>query len=412
MQWIMVEGGCLVRLGSTLVKGKGHFARECRSPKDSRRNGVAEPQRRIVRVKTSTSNDLVSQCDGMRSYDWSYQAEEEPANFSLMAFSSLSSSSDTELSPTKPAQDLSHPNRPIAPIIENWPVETSIPAATPTSASPKSASSGKRRNRKACFVCKSVDHLIKDCDYHAKKMAQPSPRNYAHRGTHKQYASLTHLNPPKHMVTQPRHAHPIVTKSKSPIRRHITRSQSPKTSNSPPRVTAIQAPVVSAAQGMQGKWGNLQYALKDKGVIDSGCSWHMTENMSYLSDFKELNGRYVTSGGNPKGGKISRKGKIKTCKLDFDDVYFVNELKFNLFSVSQMCDKKNSVLFTDTKCLVLSPDVRLPDKSQVLLRVPGENNVYNVNLKNIVPSGDLTYLFAKATIYESVTPPNWVAAEY
>nr|GFA34561.1 ribonuclease H-like domain-containing protein [Tanacetum cinerariifolium] len=85
--------------------------------------------------------------------------------------------------------------------------------------------------------------------------------------------------------------------------------------------------------------------------------------MSYLSDFEELNGRYVAFGGNPKGGKISDKGKTRTGKLDFDDVYFVNELKFNLFSVSQMCDKKNSVLFTDTECLVLSPEFKLPDKT-------------------------------------------------
>nr|GEW37734.1 hypothetical protein [Tanacetum cinerariifolium] len=99
--------------------------------------------------------------------------------------------------------------------------------------------------------------------------------------------------------------------------------------------------------------------------------------------------------GNPKGGKISGKGKIKRGKLDFKDVYFVKELQFNLFSVSQMCDKKNSVLFTDTECLVLSSDFKLPDESQVLL------NMYNVNLKNIVPSGDLTCLFAKATIDES-----------
>nr|GEV15427.1 hypothetical protein [Tanacetum cinerariifolium] len=74
--------------------GKGHFARECRSPKDSRRNGAAEPQRRNIPVETSTSNALVSQCDGVKSYDWSFQAEEEPANYSLMAFSSSSSSSD------------------------------------------------------------------------------------------------------------------------------------------------------------------------------------------------------------------------------------------------------------------------------------------------------------------------------
>nr|GEU86971.1 hypothetical protein [Tanacetum cinerariifolium] len=147
--------------------------------------------------------------------------------------------------------------------------------------------------------------------------------------------------------------------------------------------------------------GNPQYALKDKGVIDSGCSRHMTGNMSHLSDFQELNGGYVTFGGNPKGGKISGKGKIKTGKLDFKDVYFVKELKFNLFSVLQMCDKKNKVLFTDSECLVLSPNFKLPDESQVLLRVPKENNMYNVNLKDIIPSGDLTCLFARATNDES-----------
>nr|GEU86815.1 hypothetical protein [Tanacetum cinerariifolium] len=53
---------------------KGHFARECRSPKDSRRTAVSEPQRNVP-VETSTSNALVSQCDGTRTYDWSYQAE-------------------------------------------------------------------------------------------------------------------------------------------------------------------------------------------------------------------------------------------------------------------------------------------------------------------------------------------------
>nr|GEZ10068.1 ribonuclease H-like domain-containing protein [Tanacetum cinerariifolium] len=147
--------------------------------------------------------------------------------------------------------------------------------------------------------------------------------------------------------------------------------------------------------------GNLQHALKDKGVIDSRCLRHTTWNMSYLSDFKEINGGYVAFGGNPKGGKISGKGKIRTGKLDFDDVYFVKEHKLNLFSVSQMYDKKNNVLFTDTECLILSHEFKLPDENQMLLRVPRENNMYNVDLKNIVPSGDLTFLFAKATLDES-----------
>nr|GEW30670.1 putative ribonuclease H-like domain-containing protein [Tanacetum cinerariifolium] len=231
---------------------------------------------------------------------------------------------NVQLSPTKPEQDLSHTNRSIAPIIEDWVsnsenesetkapqivpsfvqsseqvktprhfvqhVKTSIPAATPKPASPKSASSGKRRIRKACFVCKSADHLIKDYDYHAKKMAQPTTRNHTHRGNHKQYAQMPHHNPQKHMVTQLRHVKPIVTKTHSPIRRYITRSPSLKTSNLPPIVTAVKTPVVSAAQG------NPQHALKDKGVIDSGCSRHMTGNMSYLSDFEELNGGYVAFG--------------------------------------------------------------------------------------------------------------------
>nr|GEX84304.1 hypothetical protein [Tanacetum cinerariifolium] len=333
---------------------------------------------------------------------------------------------DVQLSPTKPEQALSHTTRPSAPIIKDWVSNSEDESETKASHKSKSTSSGKRRNRKTCFVCKSVDHLIKDYNYHAKKMAQTTQRNYAHRGIHKQYASLTHKQSQKHlvptavltqskpvlntavrpvsatvpqiMVTQPIYAHQVVTKSKSPIRRNITRSPSSKTSNLPPRVTAAQAPV-----------GNPQYALRDKGVIDSGCSRHMTGNISYLSNFEELNGGYVAFGGNPKDDKITGKGKIKTGKLDFEDVYFVKELMFNLFSVSQMCDKKNSVLFTDTECLVLSSDFKLLDESQVLLRVPRENNMYNVNLKNIVPSGDLTCLFEKATINEYNLWHFWLA---
>ncbi|GJT76252.1 ribonuclease H-like domain-containing protein [Tanacetum coccineum] len=66
-----------------------------------------------------------------------------------------------------------------------------------------------------------------------------------------------------------------------------------------------------------------------------------------------------------------------------------------------MCDKKNKVLFTDTECLVLSPDFKLPDENQVLLRVPRQNNMYSFNLENIVPSGGLACLIAKATVDES-----------
>nr|GEZ38795.1 hypothetical protein [Tanacetum cinerariifolium] len=375
----------------------------------------SEPQRSKVPLETATSNALVSQCNGVGSYDWSFQADEEPTNYAFMAFSSSSSSSKNKLSPTKPDNDLSHTHRPSAPIIEDWVsdsedeyetktqqnvprfvlpteqvksprpsvqhVETSIPSATSKTAISKPTSNGKRKNRKACFVCKSLDHLIKDLT-----KSKLVPINAAR---------LVTIVVPKINVTRPRHDKPVVTKPNSPPKRHINCSPSLKASNIPPKVTAVKALMVNAAKG------NPQHALKDKGVIDSGCSRHVTGNMSYLSNFEELNEGYVAFDGNPKGGKISKKGKIRTEKLDFDDVYFVKELKSNLFSVSQMCDKKNSVIFTDTECLVLSSEFKLPDENLVLLSVPRENNMYNVNLKNIVPSGDLTCLFAKATLDES-----------
>nr|GEU77897.1 retrovirus-related Pol polyprotein from transposon TNT 1-94 [Tanacetum cinerariifolium] len=384
---------------SICTASKGHFARECRSPKDTRRNGAAEPQRRIILVETSTSNALVSQCDGvgtnqaMGIMQFLHLTQEHLCHPSLTFFNNAPNDVETDhpafnvkLSPTKPAQDLSHTNRPSTPIIEDWVsdsedesatntphnvpsfvqptaqvkslrpsvqhVETSIPPATHKLAIPKLTSNGKRRNRKACFVCKNLDHLIKDCNYHAKKMTSS-------------YCC------PNIRVTRPRQATSIVTKSKSPPRRHINcclgklgmETKMPNFRPSFSQHKCINNP----------KKGNPQHALKDKGVIDNECSRHMTGNMSYLSDFEKLNGGYVAFKG----------------------------VKFNLFSVSQMCDKKNSVLFTDTICLVLSLEFKLPDENQVLLRVPRENNMYNVNLKTIVPSGDLTCLFVKATIDES-----------
>nr|GEW91674.1 ribonuclease H-like domain-containing protein [Tanacetum cinerariifolium] len=167
---------------------------------------------------------------------------------------------------------------------------------------------------------------------------------------------LTAARPVNAAVSQPHVARPrpvknIVTKSHSPPRRTINRRPYPKPSTFPQKVTTAKA--------LQ---GNLHHTLQDKGVIDSGCSKYMTENMSYLSNFESINEGYVAFGGNPKGSKITGKGKIRTGKLDFDDVYFVKELN-NLFSVSQMRDKKNNVLFTDTECIVLSSDFKLPDES-------------------------------------------------
>ncbi|GJU17916.1 putative ribonuclease H-like domain-containing protein [Tanacetum coccineum] len=121
------------------------------------------------------------------------------------------------------------------------------------------------------------------------------------------------------------------------------------------------------------KRGNPQQALKNKGIFDSGCSRHMTGNKDFLIDYQDIDGGFVAFGGSARGGKITGKGKIRT----------------------------DNVLFTKTECLVLSPDFKLLDASQVLLRVPRQSNMYSFDLKNVVPSGDLTCLFVKATIDES-----------
>nr|GEW73156.1 hypothetical protein [Tanacetum cinerariifolium] len=136
----------------------------------------------------------------------------------------------------------------------------------------------------------------------------------------------------------------------------------------------------------------------DKGYWDNGCSRHVTGNMSYLSDYELYDGGYVSFG--QGGGKIIGKGIIKTGKLEFKNVYFVKDLKYNLFSVSQICDNKNSVLFNDSECIVLGRDFKLKDDTNVLLRTPRQHNMYSIDLNNIVPHKDLNCLVVKASVDE------------
>ncbi|GJV27862.1 putative ribonuclease H-like domain-containing protein [Tanacetum coccineum] len=284
---------------------------------------------------------------------------------------------------------------------------------------------------KACFECVSFNHLIKDCGLYKKKMVQKHVWNNTMRVNHQNSARISQPHPKRNFVprvvlmryglktlntarqnkavpvntayTKPtvKSARPVkyvYNTAHSHVRRPFNKFAPKQNSHVNKSFNTVKGNVTIAGQRAV---SNPEHDLQDKGVVDSGCSRHMTGNKSYLTDFEEFDGGFVAFGGNAKGGKITGKGKIRTGKLDFEDVYFVKELKFNLFSVSQMCDKKNSVLFTDTECVVLSSDFKLPDESQVLLRVPRKNNMYSVDLKNIVPLGVLTCLFAKATIDES-----------
>lgn len=140
---------------------------------------------------------------------------------------------------------------------------------------------------------------------------------------------------------------------------------------------------------------------EDQGYSASGCFRHMTGNKSYLSDFKPYDGQFVSFGGGI-GGKVSGKGTIKTGNLDFENVYYVKELKYNIFSVSQMCDKKHRVLFSEDECYILSKDYKLPDESEVLLKIPRKGNLYSIKMNNIVAKENVTCLLAKATLDESM----------
>nr|GEV00264.1 putative ribonuclease H-like domain-containing protein [Tanacetum cinerariifolium] len=437
---------------------KGYFARKCRSPKDSRGTAIAEPQRRnvpeeptnfaLMAFTSSSSNSSSDNEIGLESvearllvYKQNESVLEEnikllnievqlrdnalttlrqkerddinmkfvpsgryhavppsvtgtfmPPKADLVFHTPPSDKTEhlvfnVQLSPTKPEQDLS--SRPSAPIIEDWvsdseeddipQVSKDVPSFAQSSelvkpprhsdhllvaptVPPRSNphSRGFRRTKKTCFVCKSVNHLIKDCDYHARKLAH---RTYASRDIHKQYAQVNHSKSPLHNVTstappqsqsvlttaartvsavelifsmtRPKLASRVVSKSKSPLKRHLTCRLSFNSCYSPPRVTAAE----------------------------------------------------------PSAGTCPICLTLKSLMVDM--------LPLEVTPRVVRSQEKNSVLFTDTECLVLSSDFKLPDANHVLLRVPKENNMYNVNLRNIVPSGDLTCLFVKATLDES-----------
>ncbi|KAJ9558107.1 hypothetical protein OSB04_012721 [Centaurea solstitialis] len=133
--------------------------------------------------------------------------------------------------------------------------------------------------------------------------------------------------------------------------------------------------------------------------VDSGCSRHMTCNRSFLEDFTSFNGGYVAFGDNPRGGKVSGKGKVTGGKLTLEDVYYVDQLRYNLMSLSQVCDKKLFTLFSETECMILSPKF-VVDESFILLRTPRKDNVYCLDL-NGMPSEVVNCLFSKASMTES-----------
>nr|GEU49851.1 ribonuclease H-like domain-containing protein [Tanacetum cinerariifolium] len=249
--------------------------------------------------------------------------------------------------------------------------------------------------KKACFVCGSFSHLIRDCDFHEKRIAKHVELNKQKAST--RTARKVNTARPQVNEIRPRHN---VYKSHSPIRMPFNRTTAPKPNFAQHKVntakdksdsafggkweTAVKASACCNWRYKRHYWNkvsNYNSGSESRECIDIkdplGRLKYMIGKKAYLVDYQDFNGGPVAFGGSE--GQITGKGKIQTGKLDFEDVYFVKELQhFNLFYVSQMCDKKNKVLFVALNVLY-----------------------YLLALENIVPSGGLACLIAKATIDES-----------
>ncbi|GJY99545.1 putative ribonuclease H-like domain-containing protein [Tanacetum coccineum] len=247
---------------------------------------------------------------------------------------------------------------------------------------------------KLCFVCGSSTHLIKDCDFYEKQMANKTVGNGM--GSVHGRNNVNHQNEFVPQAVLLRTGKVNIP----PARSQLVPTGKPKVPAPVPTGRQNKPFPVPTDRGYSPS-ENTYSDPEDEGIFDSGCSRSMTGNMERLDDFQEFQGGKVTFGGGE--GMITGKGTIKTPILDFENVYYVKELQqFNLFSISQICDKKNRVLFIDTGCLMLSKDFMLPDESMVVLRVTRKHNLYTINLNNLSPRGNLACLVAKASVDESV----------
>ncbi|GJZ21564.1 hypothetical protein Tco_0558603 [Tanacetum coccineum] len=321
--------------------------------------------------------------------------------------------------------------------------------------------------KKACFVCGSFSHLIRDCDFHEKRMAkQAELNNRMSKGSSQReirpvwnnVQRMNHQNQfvPKAVLTRTgkipvntartsgtntvntaRHnfnrqavpinaarkvntVKPIVNnarpkagfhKSVSPFRKSFNRTTTLRTNFSKQKVNTAEVNAVSAVKGKREtvvkpsagcNWRPKRHywhkdypqrTLQNKGIVDSGCSRHMTGNKAYLAEYQDFNGGPVAFGGSK--GYITGKGKIKIGKLDFEDVCFVKELQhFNLFSVSQMCDKKNKdyfctanfgllILFSTVKSTKAKNTGEEPNKHHDLKPIDKEDQVFLDELERL-----------------------------
>ncbi|GKB93233.1 retrovirus-related pol polyprotein from transposon TNT 1-94 [Tanacetum coccineum] len=128
--------------------------------------------------------------------------------------------------------------------------------------------------------------------------------------------------------------------------------------------------------------------------LDSGCSRSMTGVKSYLHKYVEQPGPKVVFGDN-SSCITEGYGSINCGGIVFTKVAFVNGLKYNLISISQLCDAKYIVQFDDKQGTIFNAN------KEIVLIAPRRNDVYVLDMSSLTPNG--ACFFAKAS--ESV---NWL----
>ena len=120
----------------------------------------------------------------------------------------------------------------------------------------------------------------------------------------------------------------------------------------------------------------------------------MTGDLSQLCDIHCINGGYVSFAGGEKG-KITQMGTVSNGALKFENVNYVPELKHSLLSVSQICDRDYSTLFTKKGCFILKPGIITPDE-WVLVKSQRKNDAYIIDMNSNIPK-EITCLFSSTS---------------
>nr|GEW11938.1 hypothetical protein [Tanacetum cinerariifolium] len=201
---------------------------------------------------------------------------------------------------------------------------------------------------KACFNCGDFNHLSYDYGKWVDQGKSWVKNNYTHKSRpprtifHKSGRPPMRTNRPNMNAARPKRTF-FYKPTHSYVKKPFQKKSAVRTQSRVPRVpTGTQKfPTINRkfpTVNRKFPTDNTKFSTADminideKGYWDSGCSWHMTGNISYLSDYEPFNRGYVSFG---QGGcKITGKGTIKTGKLEFENVYVVKDFKYNLFSVS------------------------------------------------------------------------------